>query len=148
DSILGRNNLPALGRAHADQLWRAFRRGHGFALARWRERKRRIAYRRHRYRGARPPLRQLHAKLPEPDSARGESDLSHCRNDRTVSVRPNLRRLVESERLIRRKGRRRALRRTLPTRNRRDVARFIADHVARDYQRFNFWWHICLVFSI
>src|SRR5437763_12553377 len=122
DSVLGGNNFVAVGWADVNQLRWAFRRRHGFALARWRERKRRIAYRRHRYRGARPPLRQLHAKLPEPDSARGQSDLSHCRNDRTVSVRPNLRRLVESERLIRRKGRRRALRRTLPTRNRRDVA--------------------------
>src|SRR5438045_3419739 len=97
-SILEGSYLSALGWAHADQLRRAFRRRHGFALARWRERDRRIAYRRHYYGGARPPLRQLHAELSESHSARVQSDPSHSRNDRTVFVRRNLRRLVERER--------------------------------------------------
>src|SRR5205823_9957937 len=118
DSVLGGNNFVAVGWADVNQLRWAFRRRHGFALARWRERKRRVAQRRHRYRGARPPLRQLHAKLPEPDSARRQSDLSHCRSDRTVSLRPNLRRLVESEGLIRREGRRHAIGGTLSARDR------------------------------
>src|SRR6266516_6173909 len=116
--ILGRNNPVALGWAHADQLWRTFRGRHGFALASWREPKRRIAHRRHYYGGARPPLRQLHAKLSKSYSARGRSDPSHSRNDRTFFLRSNLRRLVESKRLIRRQSCGRTIGRALSTSNR------------------------------
>ncbi len=84
----------------------------------WRERQRRIAHRRHHYCGARPPLRQLHAKLSKSYSARGRSDPSHSRNDRTVFLRSNLRRLVESKRLIRRQSGGRTIGRALSTSNR------------------------------
>ena len=74
---------------------------------------RRIAYGRHHYRGARPALCQFHAKLSEPDSARSRCNSSHSRCDRAILVRSNLRRLVESERPLRRESRSRAIGGTL-----------------------------------
>ena len=117
--VLGRNNLVTLGRRHADQLRRAFRRRHGAAFAsgvpRLRER---AAHRRHYYGGARPPLRQLHAKLPESYSAPSRCHPSHSRKNRTIPVRSNLRRLVESQCSFKRERRGRPIGATLPARDR------------------------------
>src|SRR5712691_5992759 len=103
-SILGRDNLVTLGWARIDQLRWALRRRHGAALAGRRERQRRAAYRRHHYGGAGPPLRQLHAELSESYSARSRCHPSRPRNNRTVLLRSNLRRLVAGLRIVRRKS--------------------------------------------
>src|SRR6266480_2718961 len=136
-SVLGRINLATLGRPHADQLRRTFRRWHSAALAYWPERQRRIAHRRHHYCGARPPLRQLHAKLSKSYSARGRSDPSHSRNDRTFFLRSNLRRLVESKRLIRRQSCGRTIGRALSTSNR--IRRELQLETARGSFCFPLW---------
>src|SRR6266536_5252184 len=106
-SILGRDSLVTLGWAHVDQLRRTLRRWHGAALARGvprRREQRRVAHRRHHYRGARSPLRRLHAQLSESYSARSRCHPSRPRNDRTVLLRSNLRRLVAGKRIVRRKS--------------------------------------------
>src|SRR5438034_7881756 len=119
-SILGRNNPVTLGWANADQLRRTFRGRHGFALAggvpRPRE-QRRVAHRRHHYRGAGPPLRQLYAKLSKSHSAWTPGNTPHRRENRTILVRRNLWRLVAGERLVRRQSRRGTLGRTVPARD-------------------------------
>src|SRR5438445_7013900 len=124
-SILGRASLVTLGWAHVDQLRWALRRRHSFALAggvpRWRE-QRRVAHRRHHYGGAGPPLRQFHAELSESYSAWAGGHSSHSRNDRTIFIRANLRRVVAGERPVRRQSRGVAIGATLPARDWTDVA--------------------------
>src|SRR5712671_4608581 len=69
--ILGRNNAFVVGWSDTDQLRRTFRGRRGVALASRCKRQRRIAHRRYHSSRARSPLCELHAKLCEPDSARG-----------------------------------------------------------------------------
>src|SRR5207253_5456680 len=83
---------------------------------------RRTPDRRHHHRGAGPPLRRFYAELSKFDPARRRRHPPHSRNDRAILVRPNLRRLVEGERLIRRESRRRAIGGTLSARDRTGVA--------------------------
>src|SRR5438552_12292066 len=69
--ILGRNNAFVVGWSDTDQLRRTFRGWRGVALASRCKRQTSIAHRRHHSSPARSPLCELHAKLSEPDSARG-----------------------------------------------------------------------------
>src|SRR5439155_8508526 len=89
----------------------------GVALASRCKRQKRIAHRRHHSSRARSPLCELHAKLSEPDSARASRDPTYSQKDRTILIRTNLRRVVESERSLRCKSGGAAFSRTVPARH-------------------------------
>ena len=82
---------------------------------------RRVADRRHYYRGAGSPVRQLHAKLSKSHSAWTPGNTPNRRKNRTILFRSNLRRLVAGECFSRCQNRGRAFSGTLPRRDRRDV---------------------------